>query len=98
MTKTQIIKKYLVDNYSNSSIEKFSVTQGKGTAGGWVYIGVYFSDTVTKQFKDDFRYKKTEIEKGIIKKVEEAGMYIYTFTSDDGYYTEFNCINFNYYN
>lgn len=98
MTKTQIIKKYLVSNYSDSSIKKFSVTKGTGTAGGWICIGVYFSDTATKQFKDDFRDKDTEIEKGIVEKVQEAGMSTNYFTSDDGYSTKFYCISFDYYN
>jgi len=84
MTTTQeenkVIKQALRKEFPNY---KLSVTQGKGTACGWKHINI---DTQGEENinRNEINKKSEEIVRNSCK--------LYTFSSDDGYGSELECM------
>ena len=68
-----------------------SVRNGQGTAWGWVEIKVK-TDYEDGERNEGYFNKSREIEHQAVEILQKAGLKPYTFTADDGYYTEHNDI------
>jgi hypothetical protein len=86
----QVVKKALAAKYGYKNV---SVTNGSGTAWGWVCAKINTGKLPTQRmFTDEERKIVNEIhaeaEKIAHKAVSDAGLKFYTYCSDDGYGTE----------
>ena len=89
--KNRAIKKALVAVYGAKNV---SVTGDRGTAYGWVRIDITLPNTGTTP--DEYRklYSETSQKVRDIARqaLKEIGAEFYTYTSDDGYNTEHECV------
>lgn len=86
--KCKIIKKALKLDYPS---EKFRVYKGSGTASHWIQIRAPQSLSLD-------RASYNLIQERAVKALKEAGTEPSTYCSDDGYNSEYYCLNvdFNY--
>jgi hypothetical protein len=85
--RTKFIKENLKKSFPKY---KFSVTKNTGTASHWIYV----------TWDDNYQYSVKEsnqisdiIEKHIIMVTENTPYEVSTFLSDDGYNSEYHCLN-----
>lgn len=84
--KNRVIKKAL----SKAGYAKVSVTGSRGTAYGWINIEVTVKEPKSREELWDEHDKIRDIAR---KALAEVGERFYTYTSDDGYNTERECVH-----
>lgn len=85
-SQTQIVKKYLIENFSNEPfVEGFSVSHGRGTARHWMYIRILADKNLSFENWDKLRLRAYKIEEAVEKYMESINNPIDTFEMEDGY-------------
>jgi len=102
--RNKLVKKALSERFGAKNV---SVRGGRGTAYGWIEVTI-LSDAIEEAIKqglengDSIETIKETLKSDVLKISDEArdiihktGVEIYTFTSDDGYNSEHECLLIN---
>lgn len=88
LTQTQIIKKALKSAFTYM----VSVTKGKGTACGWIHVDFYGVPRDLRETVSLEAYKVLKLALAQASKKEGQDFRLSTYTSDDGYNSERECL------
>ena len=88
--KNRAIKKALATVYGQKNVQ---VTGGKGTAYGWIHINVSIPPVTGsaeyRKIHNEHSSKARDVAREALKEIGES---FYTYTSDDGYNSENECV------